>query len=151
LIGQSPRIGAEVGNSTEECIITQDGNEKEVEIDNVQIGDTVVVKPGARIPVDGTITDGHTYVDESMITGESVPVEKNVGNEVIGATINKTGLLTVKASKVGEDTALMQIVHLVEEAQSASAPVQKLADRVVGYFVPAVFTVAAIALHVLGS
>jgi Cu+-exporting ATPase len=88
---------------------------------------------------------GYSSVDEKIITGESIPTEKNIGSEVIGATINKTGVLRVKATKIGEDTALMQIVHLVEEAQSASAPVQKLADRVVGYFVPVVFTVAAIA------
>jgi len=125
--------------------VLKDGQEVEVSIDDVQVGDVFVVKPGEKIPTDGVVVSGLSSVDEKIITGESIPVEKNVGNEVIGATINKTGLLRVKATKVGEDTALMQIVHLVEEAQSASAPVQKLADRVVGYFVPAVFTVAAIA------
>jgi len=125
--------------------ILKDGQEVEVSIDDVQVGDVFVVKPGEKIPTDGVVISGYSSVDEKIITGESIPVEKNVGSEVIGATINKTGLLRVKATKVGEDTALMQIVHLVEEAQSASAPVQKLADRVVGYFVPAVFTVAAIA------
>jgi Cu+-exporting ATPase len=125
--------------------VLKDGQEVEVPVDDVQVGDVFVVKPGEKIPTDGVVVSGYSSVDEKIITGESIPVEKNVDSEVIGATINKTGLLRVKATKVGEDTALMQIVRLVEEAQSASAPVQKLADRVVGYFVPAVFTVAAIA------
>jgi len=125
--------------------VLKDGQEVEVSIDDVQVGDVFVVKPGEKIPTDGVVVSGYSSVDEKIITGESIPVEKNVGSEVIGATINKTGLLRVKATKVGENTALMQIVHLVEEAQAASAPVQKLADRVVGYFVPAVFSVAAIA------
>jgi len=125
--------------------ILKDGQEVEVPIDDVQVGDVFVVRPGEKIPTDGIVVAGYSSVDEKIITGESIPVEKNVGNEVIGATINKTGLLKVRATKVGEDTALMQIVHLVEEAQASSAPVQKFADRVVGYFVPAVFTVAAIA------
>lgn len=125
--------------------VLKDGQEVEVPVDDVQVGDVFVVKPGEKIPTDGVVVSGYSSVDEKIITGESIPVEKNVNSEVIGATINKTGLLRVKATKVGEDTALMQIVRLVEEAQSASAPVQKLADRVVGYFVPAVFTVAAIA------
>jgi len=125
--------------------VLKNGREVEVSIDDVQVGDVFVVRPGEKIPTDGVVVAGYSSVDEKIITGESIPVEKNVGSETIGATINKTGLLKVKATKVGEDTTLMQIVHLVEEAQSASAPVQKLADRVVGYFVPAVFTVAAIA------
>jgi len=118
--------------------------EIEVPIDFVQVDDVLVVKPGEKIPTDGVVVAGYSSVDEKIITGESIPVEKSVGSEVIGATINKTGLLKVKATKIGEDTALMQIVHLVEEAQATSAPVQKFADRVVGYFVPAVFTVAGI-------
>lgn len=125
--------------------VLKDGQEVEVPIDDVQVGDIIVVKPGEKIPTDGVVVAGYSSVDEKIITGESIPVEKNVGSEVIGATINKTGLLKVKATKVGEDTALMQIVHLVEEAQASSAPIQKYADRVVGYFVPVVFTVAAIA------
>jgi len=125
--------------------VIKDGQEIEVPIDDVQLGDIFVVKPGEKIPTDGMVVSGYSSVDEKIITGESIPVEKNLGSEVIGATINKTGVLKVKATKIGEDTALMQIVHLVEEAQSSSAPVQRLADRVVGYFVPAVFTVAAIA------
>ncbi|HKZ93043.1 MAG TPA: heavy metal translocating P-type ATPase [Candidatus Bathyarchaeia archaeon] len=125
--------------------VLRNDQEVQVPIDDVQVGDVFVVKPGEKIPTDGIVVSGYSSVDEKIITGESIPVEKTVNSEVIGATINKTGLLKAKATKVGEDTALMQIVHLVEEAQSSSAPVQKLADRVVGYFVPAVFTVAAIA------
>jgi len=125
--------------------VLKDGQEVEVSIDDVQVGDVFIVKPGEKIPTDGMVVAGYSSVDEKIITGESIPVEKNLGSEVIGATINKAGLLKVRATKVGEDTALMQIVRLVEEAQASSAPVQKLADRVVGYFVPAVFTVAAIA------
>jgi len=125
--------------------VVKNGQEVEVPVDDVQVGDILVVKPGEKIPTDGTVIAGYSSVDEKIITGESIPVEKNVGSEVIGATINKTGLLRVKATKVGEDTALMQIVHLVEEAQASSAPVQKFADRVVGYFVPAVFITAGIA------
>jgi len=124
--------------------VLKDGQEVEVPVDEVQVGDVIVVRPGEKIPTDGIVVGGYSSVDEKIITGESIPVEKKVGSEVIGATVNKTGLLKIEATKVGEDTALMQIVHLVEEAQASSAPVQKFADRVVGYFVPAVFTVAAI-------
>jgi len=125
--------------------VQRDGQEIEASIDEVQVGDVLVVRPGEKIPTDGIVVAGYSSVDEKIITGESLPVEKIAGNEVIGATINKTGLLKVRATKVGEDTALMQIVHLVEEAQASSAPVQRFADRVVSYFVPAVFTVAGIA------
>ena len=124
--------------------VLRDGNEVEVLIDEVQVGDTLIVKPGEKIPTDGVVVSGHSSVDEKIITGESIPAEKTVGSEVIGATINKMGLLKVKATKVGEDTALSQIVRMVEEAQSSSAPVQKFADRVVAKFVPIVFSVAAI-------
>jgi Cu+-exporting ATPase len=120
------------------------GKEIELPIEDVQVGTSVLVKPGEKIPIDGVVTAGYSSVDEKLITGESIPVEKNVGSEVIGATINKTGLLTVKATRVGDDTALNQIVHLVEEAQASSAPVQKFADKVVSWFVPIIFTVAAI-------
>jgi len=124
--------------------VVKDGNEVEVPIDEVQVDDTLVIKPGEKIPTDGVVIAGYSSVDEKIITGESIPVEKNVGSEVIGATINKTGLLKVKVTKVGEDTALSQIVHLVEEAQASSAPVQKFADRVVSKFVPIVFSIATI-------
>lgn len=120
--------------------------EKEVEvpIEDVQVDDLMIIKPGEKIPTDGVVVAGYSSVDEKIITGESIPVEKNVGSEVIGATVNKTGILRVKTTRVGEETALSQIVHLVEEAQASSAPVQKFADRVVEKFVPIVFSVAAI-------
>ncbi len=124
--------------------IIRDGKELEVSADDLQENDEVVVKPGEKIPTDGVVISGYSSVDEKLLTGESIPVEKNVGSEVIGATINKTGTLTFRATKVGEDTALAQIVHLVEEAQASSAPVQKFADRVVAKFVPIVFTAAAL-------
>ena len=124
--------------------VLKDGKEVEVPIDEVQVDDVLIVKPGEKIPTDGAVISGYSSVDEKIITGESIPVEKNVGSEVIGATMNKTGLLRIKATKVGEETALAQIVHLVEEAQASSAPVQKFADRVVGKFVPIVFSVATV-------
>jgi len=124
--------------------VVRDGKEVEVPIDEVQVNDVMVVKPGEKIPTDGVVIAGYSSVDEKIITGESIPVEKDVGSEVIGATVNKTGFLRVKATKIGEETALAQIVHLVEEAQASSAPVQKFADRVVGKFVPIVFSVAAV-------
>ena len=107
-------------------------------------GDTIIVKPGEKIPVDGNVTAGYSSVDEKLLTGESIPVEKTVGNEVVGATINKTGLLTITATRVGDETALSQIVHLVEEAQASSAPVQRFADRIVKWFVPIILTAAAV-------
>src|SRR3990170_3060940 len=124
--------------------VIRDGKEVELPVDEVQIDDTIIVKPGEKIPTDGIVIAGYSSVDEKLITGESIPVEKNVGSEVIGATMNKNGVLTVKATRVGDDTALSQIVRLVEEAQASSAPVQKFADRLVGKFVPIVFTVAAV-------
>jgi len=128
--------------------VLRDGQEVELSIDDLQVGDTLIVKPGEKIPTDGVVTAGYSSVDEKLLTGESIPVEKNVGSEVIGATINKNGLLRIRATRVGEDTALAQIVHLVEEAQASSAPVQRFADRVVAKFVPMVFTVAAISFSV---
>jgi Cu+-exporting ATPase len=124
--------------------VVKDGKETDLSIDEVQVGDIIIVKPGEKIPIDGTVTAGYSSVDEKLITGESIPVEKTVGSEVIGATINKTGLLTIKATKISDETALSQIVHLVEEAQASSAPAQRFADRVIKYFVPMIFTVAAI-------
>lgn len=124
--------------------VVRNGEEMEVGIDQVELGDTIVVKPGEKIPTDGVVIAGYSSVDEKLVTGESIPVEKNVGSEVIGATVNKAGLLKIRATKVGEDTALSQIIKLVEEAQASSAPVQKFADRVVGKFVPIIFAVAAV-------
>ncbi|MBO8127473.1 MAG: copper-translocating P-type ATPase [Firmicutes bacterium] len=124
--------------------VERNGEPKEVMIEEVQVGDIVLVRPGERIPVDGVIIEGSSTVDESMLTGESLPVEKNPGDEVIGATINKLGSFKFKATKVGKDTALAQIVRMVEEAQGAKAPIQRLADRVSGIFVPVVVGVALV-------
>ncbi|MGH3957988.1 heavy metal translocating P-type ATPase [Mycobacterium sp.] len=127
-----------------EARLLVDGEEHLVPVDRVQVGDLVRVRPGEKIPVDGEVTDGRAAVDESMLTGESVPVEKTVGDHVAGATVNTDGLLTVRATAVGADTALAQIVRLVEQAQGGKAPVQRMADRVSAVFVPAVLGVAVI-------
>src|SRR3989441_8813116 len=122
--------------------VIRDGVETNIPIENVVVGDVLIVRPGERIPVDGKVIDGSSVVDESMITGESLPNDKRVGDEVIGATISKTGLLKIQATKVGQDTVLSQIAKLVEEAQVGKAPLQRLADRVSAYFVPAVILIA---------
>jgi len=122
--------------------VLRDGREEDVPVELVQVDDIVVVRPGERIPIDGEIVEGFSSIDESMITGESIPVEKNVGDPVIGATINKSGLLRVRATKIGKDTTLSQIIQLVEDAQLSRAPIQKLADRVAAVFVPAVVAIA---------
>ena len=122
--------------------IVRDGIESDVPVESVNVGDILVVRPGERVPVDGVVVEGASAVDQSAITGESIPVEKGVGEEVIGATINTSGLLRIRASKVGADTVLSKIVQLVEEAQTAHAPIQRLADKVAGYFVPAVILIA---------
>jgi len=118
------------------------GIEQDVPVEDVQRGDVVLVRPGQRIPVDGTVIEGRTAVDESMITGESVPAEKAPGDEVIGATLNKTGAIRFEATRVGKDTALAQIIRLVQEAQGSKAPIQRLADRVAAVFVPVVIGIA---------
>jgi P-type Cu+ transporter len=122
--------------------IIEDGVEREIAVDELQPGQIMVVKPGEKIPTDGVVVGGQSSVDESMATGESLPVEKSEGSEVIGATINRQGLLQVRASKVGKDTFLAQVIKLVEEAQGSKVPIQEFADRVTGYFVPAVLIVA---------
>jgi Cu+-exporting ATPase len=122
--------------------VVRDGREIEIPVEQINVGDVFVVRPGERVPVDGIVLEGYSSLDQSMITGESVPVERNTGDEVIGATINKTGLLKAEATKVGQDTTLSQIVRLVEEAQIGRAPIQKLADQVAAYFVPFVTIVA---------
>ena len=122
--------------------VLRDGREEEVPVELVQVDDLVVVRPGERVPVDGTIVEGFSALDESMITGESIPVEKEVGDTAIGATINRTGLLRVRATRVGADTTLNQIIKLVEDAQVSRAPIQRLADRVAAYFVPSVVAIA---------
>ena len=124
--------------------VVKEGKETDISIEEVQVGDIVIIKPGEKIPIDGIVTAGYSSVDEKLLTGESIPVEKTVGSEVIGATINKTGLLTIKVTKLSGETALSQIVRLVEEAQASSAPVQRFADRIVKWFVPIILTVAAI-------
>ncbi len=124
--------------------VVRDGETVEIPIDEVQPGDRVQVRPGERVPVDGVVTDGASYVDESMITGEPIPVEKGVDAPVVGGTINKTGAFTFRATKVGADTVLAQIIKMVEEAQSAKPPIQQLADRIAGIFVPLVILAAAI-------
>jgi Cu+-exporting ATPase len=118
------------------------GVEKEVPIQEVEVGDIMVVRPGEKIPTDGVIIEGESSLDESMATGESMPVQKNPGDEVIGATINQEGFLRVEATKVGKDTFLAQVVKLVEECQGTKVPIQALADKVTGYFVPAILTIA---------
>jgi Cu+-exporting ATPase len=122
--------------------VVRDGEEKEISVDEVQVGDTVVVRPGERIPVDGAVAEGRTFIDESMITGESVPVEKNVGDTVFSGTINKTGTLKFTAEKVGLETTLAQIVRLAREVQASKAPIQRIADKVVNIFVPVVVALA---------
>jgi len=124
--------------------VVRNGEELEVPVEKVEVGDLVVVRPGEKIPVDGVVVEGYSSVDESMITGESIPVEKKVSDKVIGATFNKTGMLKFKAIKVGADTTLSQIITLVEEAQLSSAPIQRLADRVSAYFVPGVIGTAVL-------
>lgn len=126
------------------AIIIREGVEREIPIKEVIVGDIVIVKPGQKIPVDGIVTEGHSSVDESMITGESIPVEKTRNSPVVGATINKTGSFEFKVTKVGKDMVLSQIVKLVEEAQGSKAPIQELADRISAYFVPAVLIIAAV-------
>ncbi|QHQ60538.1 heavy metal translocating P-type ATPase [Anaerocolumna sedimenticola] len=133
-----------MGLAPKTAIVIQDGKEIEMPIDEVEVGDIILVKPGEKIPVDGEVLEGNSSVDESMLTGESIPVEKKVGDKVIGASINKNGLLKFKTTKVGSDTALAQIVKLVEDAQGSKAPIAQMADIVSGYFVPIVFAIAII-------
>jgi len=124
--------------------IIRDGSEIEVQVDEVKVGDFVLVRPGEKIPVDGVVVEGRSATDESMLTGESLPVEKGPGDPVIGATLNKLGMLKFEATKVGRETALAQIVRLVEDAQGSKAPIQKIADQVSAIFVPVVIGIAAL-------
>lgn len=126
------------------AIIEVDGIEKEVAMEDVIVGDIIIVKPGAKIPVDGRVIEGKSSVDESMLTGESIPVEKSIGDRVVGASINKNGYIKYVAERVGRDTSLSQIIRLVEEAQGKKAPIASLADKVSGIFVPFVMTIALI-------
>jgi Cu+-exporting ATPase len=133
-----------MGLQARTATVERDGVEQEVPIEEVIVGDLLHIKPGEKIPVDGKIMEGFSAVDESMLTGESVPVDKGTGDEVIGATINKNGFLIVEATKVGRDTALAQIIKVVEEAQGSKAPIQRLADQISGVFVPIVIGLAVI-------
>jgi Cu+-exporting ATPase len=138
LIGLRPRTAR----------VLRDGKETDVAIEGVQVGDEIVVRPGEKVPVDGEIVDGHSTLDESMVTGESIPVEKDPGDPVVGGTVNQTGAFRFRAAAVGSDTLLAQIVRLVQEAQASKAPIQRLADAVAGYFVPAVIFIAIAAFVV---
>ena len=133
-----------VGLAPKMATVLRDGQEVEVPVEEVQVGDLIRVKPGEKVPVDGVVTEGNSTVDESMLTGESIPVSKAVGDEVIGASLNKTGSFILKATKIGKDTALSQIIHLVEQAQGSKAPIAKLADKVSGVFVPIVIALALV-------
>lgn len=128
--------------------VLREGVEKEIPVEEVVTGDTILVRPGEKIPVDGEIMEGRSAIDESMITGESIPVDKVVGDAVIGATINKNGSLTIKATKVGKDSALAQIVKVVEEAQGSKADIQRLADKISGVFVPIVVAIAVVTFFI---
>lgn len=131
-----------MGLAPKTAIVIHDDNEIEVPIDEVEIGDIILVKPGEKIPVDGEIVEGNTSIDEAMLTGESLPVDKKPGDKVYAASINKNGMIKFKATKVGADTALAQIIKLVEDAQGSKAPIAKMADIVSGYFVPIVCAIA---------
>ncbi len=135
-----------IGLQPKEATILKEGQELKIPISEVKVGNIILVKPGEKIPVDGIVLDGYSGVDEKAITGESIPVEKKKGDEVIGATINKTGVLKFQATKVGKDTMLAQIIKIVEEAMGSKAPIQLLADRVSLYFVPVVIGVAILSL-----
>ncbi|MBC6696064.1 copper-translocating P-type ATPase [Terrisporobacter mayombei] len=134
-----------MGLSPKTAIIVKDDKEIEIPIEEVEVGDIILVKPGSKIPVDGVVIEGYTSVDESMLTGESIPVEKNPGSSVVGASINKNGTIKFRAEKIGSDTVISQIIKLVEDAQGSKAPIAKLADVISGYFVPVVVVIAIIA------
>ncbi|MFZ2937693.1 MAG: heavy metal translocating P-type ATPase [Candidatus Omnitrophota bacterium] len=138
LIGLRPRT----------AIVVRDGKESEIPIEEIVVGDIIVVRPGEKIPTDGQVIEGHSGVDESMITGESIPVEKSINSQVIGSTLNKTGSFKFKATRIGKDTVLAQIIKLVEEAQGSKAPIQELADKISTYFVPAVLVIAILTFFI---
>ena len=133
-----------IGLQPKTALIVNGNEEIEISIDEVEEGDIIIVKPGSKIPVDGIVVEGHTSVDESMLSGESIPVEKSIGDNVTGGSINKNGVIKFRAEKVGSDTVLAQIIKLVEDAQGKKAPIAALADKVSGYFVPAVITIALV-------
>ncbi|WP_166242609.1 heavy metal translocating P-type ATPase [Paenibacillus turpanensis] len=140
----SEAIKTLMGLQAKTALVIRDGEEKQIPVDEVIAGDIVIVKPGEKVPVDGQVLEGSSSVDESMLTGESIPVEKRAGDLVIGATINKNGVLRVQATKVGKETALAQIIKVVEEAQGSKAPIQRVADVISGVFVPIVVGIAMV-------
>ncbi|BAE86299.1 heavy metal translocating P-type ATPase [Desulfitobacterium hafniense] len=143
-----------MGLAPKTALVVRDGKEVIINIDEVEVGDVIIVKPGEKMPVDGEVIEGNTAVDESMLTGESIPVEKNIGDTIIGASINKNGTIKYRATRVGKDTALAQIIKLVEDAQGSKAPIAKLADVISGYFVPIVIgiaTLTALAWYFIGG
>jgi Cu+-exporting ATPase len=144
----SEALKAMMGLQAKTALVIRDGQEVQVPVEEVVKGDVLLVKPGEKVPVDGVVLEGVSAVDESMLTGESLPVEKRVGDAVIGATINKNGVLKVRATKVGRETALAQILKVVEEAQGSKAPIQRIADRISGIFVPIVVGIAILAFLV---
>ena len=127
------------------AVLVENGSTREVPSTTLKVGDIVLIKPGARIPVDGIVTEGESGVDESMLTGESLPVEKTEGSQVIGGSVNYNGILYVKVNRTGEDTTLSKIIHIVEEAQGKKAPISKIADKIAGVFVPTVIVIAIVA------
>src|SRR5690606_15594442 len=131
-----------MGLQAKTAMVLRDGEEREVLLEEVVIGDTIFVKPGEKIPVDGEVLEGSTAVDESMLTGESLPVDKTEGDALYGSTINSNGFIKMKATKVGRDTALAQIIKVVEDAQGTKAPIQRMADKISGIFVPIVVGIA---------
>jgi Cu+-exporting ATPase len=140
----SQAIKALIGLQAKTAQVERNGAELEIPVDQVQVGDVVIVRPGEKIPVDGLVVSGYSAVDESLLTGESLPVDKQAGDTVIGATLNQQGLLRIEAAKVGRDTTLAQIIRLVEEAQGSKAPIQAIADRVAAIFVPVVIVIAIV-------
>jgi len=133
-----------IGMQPKTALVIRDGKEIEISVEDVQVGDLILVRPGEKVPVDGIVREGYSSIDESMITGESIPVEKKAGDEVIGASINKIGSFQFEATKVGKDTTLAHIIRMVEEAQGSKAPIQRLADVIASYFVPIVIGIAII-------
>jgi Cu+-exporting ATPase len=131
-----------VGLQPRKATVLKDGSELEVPVEDVQVNDIIVVKPGEKIPADGLVIEGQSYVDESMITGEPIPVLKEKDLALVGGTLNKNGILKFRATKVGRDTFLAQIISLVEEAQGSRPPIQRIADRAVGYFIPTILVIA---------
>ncbi|MBD3306127.1 heavy metal translocating P-type ATPase, partial [candidate division KSB3 bacterium] len=144
----SEAIKTLMGLQPKTATVIRDGQEMEIPIEDVEIGETIVVKPGEKFPVDGEVVSGESYVDESMITGEPVPNLKTAGDSVVGATLNTNSVITFKATKIGKDTVLSQIIQLVEKAQGSRPPIQRIADTVVSYFIPVILTIAILAFIV---